>query len=71
MKVDRRKRTSNGHVLHSPESFLKRKKAGRERLQTQASEMGCPHMLSEDQVEAFTFGPGGEAMTAAGQTGVA
>ena len=71
MKVDRRKRTTVGHVLHSPESFLKRKKAGRERLHTQAAAMGCPHMWSEDEGTACTVGPGGEAMPAAGQTGVA
>ena len=65
VKVDRRKRTTAGHVLHSPESFLKRKKAGRERLHTQAAAMGCPHMLREDDVEACTVGPGDAAMHAA------
>jgi len=71
VKVDRRKRTSTGHVLHSPESFLKRKKSGRERLRIQASAMGCPHMWSDDDGTACTVGPGGAAMPAAGQTGVA
>lgn len=65
VKVDRRKRTTAGHVLHSPESFLKRKKAGRERLHTQAAAMGCPHMLREDDVEACTVGLGDAAMHAA------
>ncbi len=59
VKVDKRARTSSGHAILSPDSFLASKMRARKRVKAQARELGCPVVSdSEDDEDNAATGSG-------------